>query len=118
MLRSNSRMIHFAIAVLAALLAAPPALADGAYHPEDGEAGAKFYPQHVAANSRDGVSSDLQKAMTQRGWNAASRGAPWPTQNDAPRSREQVQAELQTAMTDPAWDGVSRLGAAWPEAAK
>lgn len=104
-----------AAAGAAALLLAPAAMAAGAYHPSNDTAGAAFFPEHVTTKSRADVNADLAAAKRQPGWNAVSRGAPWPAPaTGAGLTRAQVNADLQAAMAQPAWDSVSRVGAAWP----
>lgn len=93
----------------------PAAFAAGAYHPENSEAGATFFPEHAAAKSRSEVSAELARAMQHPAWlPAISRGAPWPVPaSGVGLTRAQVNAELQAAMRHPAWNSVSR-GAPWP----
>lgn len=103
-----------AAAVAAAAFSAVSASAAGAYHLTPNEAGATYHPEHASKRSRADIDSDLNSAMRQPAWNAASRGAPWPVaKTGEPKSRAQVVAELDTAMKHPAWNSVSR-GAPWP----
>lgn len=82
--------------------------------PTPNEAGATYHPEHASKRSRADIDSDLNSAMKQPAWNAASRGAPWPVaKTGEPKSRAQVVAELDVAMKHPAWNSVSR-GAPWP----
>lgn len=91
------------------------AMAAGAFHPENSEAGAVFFPEHASVKSREQVSTELAGAMRHPAWQTAiSRGAPWPAaQSGTGLTREQVEADLRAAMKHPAWNGVSR-GAPWP----
>ena len=100
----------------ATLLLAPAAMAAGAYHPANTEAGATFHPEHASTKTRDQVNAEFAVAAKHPAWQPAiSRGAPWPVVKTGPGlTREQVNADLQAAMKHPAWDRVSRGGAPWP----
>ena len=100
-----------AAATVAATLFVPVgAMANGLYHPANGEAGVTYHPEHAKWSSGQQVALELEQAQKSPAWNAASRGAPWPVQNAGkPKTREEVNA----AMRDPAWKSVSR-GAPWP----
>ncbi|WP_431273242.1 DUF4148 domain-containing protein [Variovorax ureilyticus] len=104
-----------AAATVAATLFVPVgAMANGIYHPANGEAGVTYHPDHAKWSSGQQVAAELEKAQKSPAWNAASRGAPWPVQSAGqPKTREEVNAELNAAMRDPAWKSVSR-GAPWP----
>lgn len=113
-MQSTIRSSLIIVATLAGL-SAMPAMASSAYHPQNGEAGASFHPNHVTSSSRNQVESELAAAMKNPAWQPlVSRGAPWPdAKSGTPKSRAEVRAELNAAMKSPAWSLVSR-GAPWP----
>ncbi|MBN8750608.1 Uncharacterised protein [Xylophilus ampelinus] len=115
-MRNAYRHVATLAAATAAAFFLSPAMAAGAFHPQNGEVGATFHPDHVSSKSRDQVNTELVAATQLPAWQPLiSRGAPWPIAKTGPGlTREQVNAELQAAMKTPAWDRVGRLGAPWP----
>ena len=98
----TTRALSFAATaatVVATLFVPSGAMAEGVYHPANGEAGASYHPDHAKWSSGQQVAAELEKAQKSPAWNAASRGAPWPVQSAGkPRTREEVNAELNAAM--------------------